>query len=95
MTEETTSFATGIGNASIEAWKKEGKKVVGTICCHVPEEIIHAAGMLPVRIRATGCTDDSKAEVWMSSFSCSFARSCLQLFLDGTYSFLDGMVASD
>jgi bzd-type benzoyl-CoA reductase N subunit len=91
----TLPFETEIFNAGIENWKKEGKKVVGTICCHVPEEIIHAAGMLPVRVRATGCTDDSKAEVWMSSFSCSFTRSCLQFFLDGRYSFLDGIVGSD
>ncbi|MDR2801354.1 MAG: 2-hydroxyacyl-CoA dehydratase family protein [Desulfovibrio sp.] len=95
MTATKVFAETGILNASIDAWKKAGKKVIGTICCHVPEEIIHAAGMLPVRIRATGCTDDSKAEVWMSSFSCSFARSCLQFFLDGTYGFLDGIVASD
>ncbi|MDR1946688.1 MAG: 2-hydroxyacyl-CoA dehydratase family protein [Desulfovibrio sp.] len=96
MAENSTlPFETGIFNASIEAWQREGKKVVGTICCHVPEEIIHAAGMLPVRIRATGCTDDSAAEVWMSSFSCSFARSCMQFFLDGRYSFLDGVVCSD
>ena len=31
----------------------------------------------------------------MSSFSCSFARSCLEFALDGTYDFLDGLVASD
>jgi bzd-type benzoyl-CoA reductase N subunit len=92
---ETLPFETDIFNVGIENWKKEGKKVVGTICCHVPEEIIHASGMLPIRIRATGCTDDSKAEVWMSSFSCSFARSCLQFFMNGTYGFLDGIVGSD
>lgn len=87
-------FDTSISNASVKAWKAQGKKVIGTICCHVPEEIIHAAGMLPVRVRATGCTDSSEAETWMSSFSCSFARSCLQYLMDGTYD-LDGLIASD
>ena len=31
-------------------WKKEGKKVIGVLCSYVPEEVIHAAGMLPWRI---------------------------------------------
>ncbi|MDR0357393.1 MAG: 2-hydroxyacyl-CoA dehydratase family protein [Clostridiales Family XIII bacterium] len=84
-----------IQNESIDAWKSQGKKVIGTVCCHVPEEIVEAAGMLAVRVRATGCTDQSTAEVWMSPFTCTFARSCLEFMLDGTYGFLDGMVNSD
>ena len=27
-----------IDNEYIERWKKEGGKVVGTVCCHIPEE---------------------------------------------------------
>lgn len=83
-----------VPGASFDAWKKEGKKSIGTICCHVPEEIIHAAGMLPVRLRATGCKDSSEAETWMSSLSCSFARSCLQYLIDEKYD-LDGVVTSE
>jgi len=85
----------GINNSFIEEWKQQGKKVLGTICCYVPEELLHAAGVLPVRIRATGCTENSAAEVWMSPFSCSFARSCLEFLMNGTYDFLDGVVATD
>lgn len=84
-----------IRNESIEEWKQAGKKTIGTVCCHVPGEIFHAAGLLPVRLRATGCTDDSEGEVWMSSFACSFARSCFEFLLNGTYDFLDGIVSSD
>ncbi|GAA0182952.1 (R)-2-hydroxyisocaproyl-CoA dehydratase subunit beta [Clostridium sediminicola] len=87
-------FDTSISNESVKAWKAQEKKVIGTICCHVPEEIIHAAGMLPVRVRATGCTDSSEAETWMSSLSCSYARSCLQYLMDGTYD-IDGLITSD
>lgn len=87
-------FDTNICNESLKAWKNEGKKAIGTICCHVPEEMIHAAGMLPVRVRATGCTESNEAETWMSSLSCTFARSCLQYLIDGVYD-LDGLIASD
>jgi len=93
--ENSFNSGFGINNLAIEAWKQKGKRVIGTICCYVPEEIIHAAGLLPIRIRATGCTDDSAAEAWMSPFSCSYARSCLEFLMNGTYDYLDGVVSSD
>lgn len=82
-------------NPAVKAWKEQGHKVIGFLCSYVPEEIIYAAGILPYRIRATGCTKRIQGDVWMSNFSCSFARSCLEFALDGTYDFLDGLVASD
>jgi bzd-type benzoyl-CoA reductase N subunit len=82
-------------NPAVKAWKEQGNKVIGFLCCYVPEEIIYAAGMLPYRIRATGCAKTNQGDVWMSNFSCSFARSCLEFALDGRYDFLDGLVASD
>lgn len=87
-------FDSNISKESISAWRGSGKKALGVVCCHVPHEILHAAGVLPVRLRATGCSDYSEAEVWMSSFSCSFAKSILQYFIDGVYD-LDGLITSD
>jgi len=87
-------FDANISKASISAWRSSGKKALGIVCCHIPHEILHAAGVLPVRLRATNCEDYSEAEVWMSSFSCSFAKSILQYFIDGVYD-LDGLVTSD
>lgn len=84
-----------IDNEYIERWKKEGGKVIGTVCCHIPEEIIHAAGMLPVRIRGNECTDDQEGELWMTDYSCGFCRACLQNLIDGKYDFLDGIIVSD
>ncbi len=87
-------FDAKISNESINAWRSAGKKALGIVCCYVPPEIFHAADVLPVRLRATGCEDYSEAEVWMSSFSCSFAKSILQYFIEGVYE-LDGLVTSD
>lgn len=87
-------FETSISRASIDAWRSTGKKALGIICCYVPQELLHAADVLPVRLRATGCQDYSEAEVWMSSFSCSFAKSILEYFIDGVYE-LDGLISSD
>lgn len=84
-----------VPNAYIEQWKADGKKVAGTICCHIPEEIIHAAGILPVRLKATGVKDDSKATLWMTPFSCSFARACLEQVIDGNYDCIDTLIGSN
>jgi benzoyl-CoA reductase/2-hydroxyglutaryl-CoA dehydratase subunit BcrC/BadD/HgdB len=86
---------TEINSPAVNAWKAQGKKAIGVICCHVPEELLDAADLLPVHLRATGCTDSSEGEVWMSPFSCSFAKSILQYLMDGTYDYLAGIVCSD
>ena len=88
-------FDSDISMEAVRAWKAKGKKAVGVICCHVPEELFYAADILPVRMRATNCIDNSEAQAWMSSFSCSFARGLLQYWLEGPYKELDGFVTSD
>lgn len=82
-------------NPAASKWIEEGNSAIGTICCHVPEEIIHAAGLMPIRVRATGATDNSQGKALMSTYTCSYAYTTLQKLLDGTYGFLDGIVASD
>ncbi len=83
-------FDTTIAGEAAKAWREHGKKAVGYVCCHVPEEIFYAADVLPVRLRATGCVDSSESESWMSSFSCSYARSILEYLMNGTYK-IDGL----
>ena len=84
-----------IPNEPVRDWKNQGKNVIGFMCAYVPEEIIHAAGMLPYWVRATGCTQTIRSDTLMSGYSCSFARSCLEFAMDGTYDFLDGLIALD
>jgi bcr-type benzoyl-CoA reductase subunit C len=82
------------GNIQIKEFKKMGKKVFGWVCTYVPEELIHAAGALPIRI--TGYQQETEmddANAYMYIVSCSFSRSCLQLGLRGQYDFLDGVIA--
>jgi len=79
--------------AQILEHKQQGKKVFGWLCTYVPEEIIHAAGVLPVRI--TGYSQEMELEdgnAYMYINNCSFSRSCLQMGLRGEYDFLDGVV---
>ncbi len=92
--EELMQEAT-LPNPAATSWCEQGGKALGTVCCYVPEELIHAAGLLPMRLRATGATDDSQGKAWMSTYSCSYAHTCLEKLLDGTYDFLSGVVSSD
>ena len=74
-------------------WKQEGKKVFGYFCLYVPQELIFAAGIIPVRIR--GSTDNpGLADAFLPEFVCSYQRSCLHGALDGSYSYLDGVIFS-
>lgn len=87
-------FDPEISGESVKAWRASGKKAVGVICCHVPVEILHALDVMPVRLRATGCTESPDGDAWMSTFSCSYARGMLQNWLSGKYN-LDGIITSD
>jgi len=74
--------------------KRQGKKVFGWLCTYVPEEIIHAAGVLPIRI--SGYSQEMELEdgnAYLYINNCSFSRSCLQMGIKGDYQFLDGVVA--
>lgn len=75
-----------------EEWKQRNQnKVVGWLCTYVPEEIIYAAGMLPVRILGSHEMQDV-TDAHVSSMYCPFCRDALAQGLQGKYSYLDGMV---
>jgi benzoyl-CoA reductase subunit C len=90
--EELTQIASGIENPYLEEWTAQGKKALGFLCSHVPEEILYAADILPYRLRAPGCRDTAAADVYMGHVNCTFVRSCLEQIYDAKFDFLDGFV---
>lgn len=68
-----------------------GKKAFGCFPIYVPEEIIHAAGLLPVGMWG-GQTRISKADTYIQSFCCSVMRANLELGIKGKYDFLEGII---
>lgn len=80
-------------NRYISDWKAQGKKVVGWICNYVPEELIHAAGMLPIRLYGYPDLHNIKdGTERLSTSICSFTRSCMQIMVDGGVDFMDGFI---
>jgi benzoyl-CoA reductase subunit C len=74
-----------------ERLSREGRRVFGYFCNYTPEEIIHAAGILPVRIRGSA-ENVEQADAYLPTFCCSFMRTALDQALKGRYSYLDGVV---
>ncbi len=65
----------------------QGRKVAGFMCSYAPQELLYAAGYLPVRILGrVGATH--RADELLQAFSCSFARSVLDSALEGEWPFL-------
>jgi bcr-type benzoyl-CoA reductase subunit C len=68
-----------------------GHRAMGYFCTYVPEEIIHAAGFVPLRIRSSDQTP-SHADAHLQSYTCALCRSGLDQALRGDLDFLHGMV---
>jgi benzoyl-CoA reductase subunit C len=75
-------------------WKAQGKKVVGYRCLYVPEEIIHAADMLPYPIYGTP-DPIGLADSYFQSCTCEFIRNIFDHALDGKLDFVDELVLAN
>lgn len=75
-------------------WRAEGKKVIGLLCSCIPEEIIHAAGMLPWRIMGTQRPSTPNANVYRPTHTCLYCNHVLESLLLGELDCLDAVVAS-
>lgn len=73
-------------------WKKRtGGKIVGYFCTYVPEELLYAAGILPVRILGSHEVQDI-TEPHIFAMFCPFCRDCLAQGLKGRFDYLDGLM---
>ncbi|MDY6855371.1 MAG: 2-hydroxyacyl-CoA dehydratase family protein [Thermodesulfobacteriota bacterium] len=67
------------------------KKVMGCMCTLVPEELIYAAGFLPVRLMG-GHQPQTIADPYIPPIFCSYCRDLLSQGLKGRYHYLKGLV---
>jgi benzoyl-CoA reductase subunit C len=65
---------------AVKAWRAQGGKVVGHFQVYFPEEIAHAAGLLPVKI-AGAQVEGMDAESHFGSYLCSIIKTSLELAL--------------
>ena len=73
-------------------WKEKTKgKVVGYFCTYVPEEILYAARILPVRILGSH-EPPNVTEPYIFAMYCPLCRDSLAQGLKGKFDYLDGIV---
>jgi len=68
----------------LDGYLSSGKKVVGCFPIYVPEELVHAAGMVPMGLWG-GQVTPTLAAKYNPIFTCSVMRSCLEFGMTGKY----------
>jgi len=73
--------------------EKHGKKAIGTLPIYAPEEIIYAAGYIPVGLWG-GNIKSNKFNKYYPQFCCSIIKADTELALNGHYDCLDAIITS-
>jgi benzoyl-CoA reductase subunit C len=67
---------------TLKRWREAGGKVLGHFQVYFPEEIAHAAGMLPLKMHGAQI-EARQAEARFGSYLCSIIKTSLELALSG------------
>jgi len=67
---------------TVQRWREAGGKVLGHFQVYFPEELAHAARLLPVKVRGAQM-ERREADSLFGSYLCSILRSSLELALTG------------
>jgi benzoyl-CoA reductase subunit C len=65
---------------TVARWRESGGRVVGHFQVYFPEEIAHAAGLLPVKVRGAQ-VEARQADARFGSYLCSIVKTSLELAL--------------
>ena len=72
--------------STVKRWREVGGKVLGHFQVYFPEEIAHAAGMLPLKIRGAAI-EPTHADSHFGSYLCSILKTSLELVLSKKFEF--------
>ena len=80
---------------AMDDYKKEtGKGAVGIMPVYCPEEIVHAAGYLPIGMGGAQKKLNSKARTYLPPIACTIMHSVMELQLEGVYEDLEAVIFS-
>ncbi|MCZ7533704.1 MAG: 2-hydroxyacyl-CoA dehydratase [Acidimicrobiia bacterium] len=68
---------------TVQRWRDQGGKVAGHFQVYFPEEIIHATGMLPFKVRGAPL-EPTRSDSHFGSYLCSILKTSLELALTNT-----------
>ncbi len=78
--------------AQLKKYKDAGYKCIGVLPYYAPEELVAAAGMVPLGMWGSNKKTISKAKEYCATFYCTIAQIDLEMLLDGTCDQLDGVI---
>ena len=78
----------------LDLYKGQGKKCIGVLPYYAPEELVHAAGMVPFGIWGSNTKTISLAKEYCATFYCTIAQLALEMLLDDTLKDLDGVITT-
>lgn len=79
-------------NILVEQASSEGRIPIGYTCSFVPEALLMADRLFPVRLHATGVAGTELADNYLSSLICSYTRSILEFAMDARFDLIRGWV---
>lgn len=91
LIQELTGIAANPGAAVKSAMQQTGKKTVGCFPIYAPEELVYAAGMLPVGMWG-GNTKGNLSGKYLQSFCCSIMKANTEQALRGDYDGLSAVI---
>ncbi len=75
-----------------QEWQQKGKKVIGIIDSYVPEEVLYAAGILPIRIMHVSHKYITLAHAYRVVHTDAYYTNVLEALLKKELPFIDGFV---
>ena len=79
-------------HGQLKAYKEKGMKCIGVMPYYAPEELVYAAGMMPMGMWGSNKKTNSRAKEYCATFYCTIAQLDLEMLLDGTCDLLDGVI---
>ncbi|MDR2503302.1 MAG: 2-hydroxyacyl-CoA dehydratase family protein [Deltaproteobacteria bacterium] len=76
----------------LKKYTDQGVKVIGCMPVYTPQELVHAAGMLPLSIWGSEKYELIEAKKYFPAYISSLAQSCLELGLRGRLDRLAGVI---
>ena len=89
--EKLCAAALHPGKTIVNTKKETGKELVGCFPIHTPEEIVYAAGCVPIGMWG-GRTEIQLADKYRQSFCCSIMRANVEFAMRGTYDMLKAVI---
>jgi benzoyl-CoA reductase/2-hydroxyglutaryl-CoA dehydratase subunit BcrC/BadD/HgdB len=80
--------------AQLKKYKEAGYKCIGVMPYYAPEELVAAAGMVPLGMWGSNKKTISKAKEYCATFYCTIAQIDVEMLLDGTCDLLDGVITT-